>query len=135
MPLRNPPQVRIPMTWYPSIDGSKLPWALAYAPTEPFLKVTRKVRQRGWQGAGGGRVIARLLLIARQPGGGLRPGAGGRCMTVSSWAPHVLAPSHRMPAPRQPGSWALDGLPAPSPAAAARAWLPRRSFPWWGAWT
>jgi len=35
--------VRIPMTWYPSIDGTQLPWLLAYAPTEPILKVTRKV--------------------------------------------------------------------------------------------
>jgi len=35
--------IRIPMTWYPSIDGTKLPWLLAYAPTEPILKVTRNV--------------------------------------------------------------------------------------------
>jgi YggT family protein len=35
--------IRIPMTWYPSIDGTKLPWLLAYAPTEPILKVTRGV--------------------------------------------------------------------------------------------
>jgi YggT family protein len=33
--------VRIPMTWYPDIDGSKLPWAIAYLPTEPFLKATK----------------------------------------------------------------------------------------------
>jgi YggT family protein len=35
--------IRIPMTWYPSIDGSKFPWVLAYAPTEPILKITRNV--------------------------------------------------------------------------------------------
>lgn len=35
--------IRIPMTWYPSIDGTKLPWVLAYAPTEPILKATRNV--------------------------------------------------------------------------------------------
>ncbi|KXZ54954.1 hypothetical protein GPECTOR_3g122 [Gonium pectorale] len=35
--------IRIPMTWYPEIDGKKLPWALAYVPTEPFLSVTRKM--------------------------------------------------------------------------------------------
>jgi YggT family protein len=35
--------IRIPMTWYPSIDGTKLPWLLAYAPTEPILRVTRNV--------------------------------------------------------------------------------------------
>lgn len=35
--------IRIPMTWYPSIDGTKLPWLLAYGPTEPILKVTRNV--------------------------------------------------------------------------------------------
>jgi hypothetical protein len=35
--------IRIPMTWYPSIDGTKLPWLVAYAPTEPILKATRKV--------------------------------------------------------------------------------------------
>jgi uncharacterized protein YggT (Ycf19 family) len=35
--------VRIPMTWYPEIDGKQFPWLLAYAPTEPFLSVTRKV--------------------------------------------------------------------------------------------
>ncbi|KIZ05778.1 hypothetical protein MNEG_2177 [Monoraphidium neglectum] len=31
------------MTWYPSIDGTKLPWLVAYGPTEPILKATRKV--------------------------------------------------------------------------------------------
>eukprot|EP00879_Flechtneria_rotunda_P009837 GHRR01010289.1.p1 GENE.GHRR01010289.1~~GHRR01010289.1.p1 ORF type:complete len:195 (+),score=34.01 GHRR01010289.1:514-1098(+) len=35
--------VRIPMTWYPSIDGTKLPWLLAYAPTEPVLRATRNI--------------------------------------------------------------------------------------------
>lgn len=35
--------IRITMTWYPNIDGNKFPWLLAYAPTEPFLKVTRGV--------------------------------------------------------------------------------------------
>lgn len=35
--------IRITMTWYPNIDGTKLPWLLAYAPTEPILKATRNV--------------------------------------------------------------------------------------------
>ncbi|PNW88965.1 hypothetical protein CHLRE_01g052400v5 [Chlamydomonas reinhardtii] len=35
--------IRVPMTWYPEIDGKKMPWALAYAPTEPVLSVARKV--------------------------------------------------------------------------------------------
>ncbi|GFH28445.1 uncharacterized protein HaLaN_26936 [Haematococcus lacustris] len=35
--------VRIPMTWYPSIDGKSFPWVLSYAPTEPFLAVSRKI--------------------------------------------------------------------------------------------
>lgn len=34
--------VRVPMTWYPEIDGTKLPWAIAYVPTEGVLSVTRK---------------------------------------------------------------------------------------------
>lgn len=36
--------VRIPMTWYPTIDGAQMPWALVYFPTEPVLKVARQVR-------------------------------------------------------------------------------------------
>ncbi|EFJ50452.1 hypothetical protein VOLCADRAFT_58408 [Volvox carteri f. nagariensis] len=35
--------IRVPMTWYPDIDGKKLPWLVAYVPTEPILSVTRKV--------------------------------------------------------------------------------------------
>lgn len=35
--------IRVPMTWYPDIDGNKLPWLVAYVPTEPILSVTRKV--------------------------------------------------------------------------------------------
>ncbi|PNH11556.1 hypothetical protein TSOC_001645 [Tetrabaena socialis] len=35
--------VRVPMTWYPEIDGTKMPWAIAYVPTEPILSATRKV--------------------------------------------------------------------------------------------
>lgn len=35
--------VRIPMTWYPSIDGKQFPWTIAYTPTEPILSATRKV--------------------------------------------------------------------------------------------
>ncbi|GIL85451.1 hypothetical protein Vretifemale_13964 [Volvox reticuliferus] len=35
--------IRVPMTWYPDIDGKKLPWLIAYAPTEPILSATRKV--------------------------------------------------------------------------------------------
>lgn len=35
--------VRIPMTWYPDINGKELPWAIAYVPTEPVLAATRKV--------------------------------------------------------------------------------------------
>jgi YggT family protein len=33
--------VRIVMTWYPSVPISKLPWVIAYTPTEPILKPTR----------------------------------------------------------------------------------------------
>jgi YggT family protein len=35
--------IRITMTWYPGIDGTKLPWALVYVPTEPILRATRAV--------------------------------------------------------------------------------------------
>jgi YggT family protein len=35
--------VRIVTSWYPNIDGAKFPWVVCYYPTEPFLKVTRKV--------------------------------------------------------------------------------------------
>ncbi|GIL60494.1 hypothetical protein Vafri_15052 [Volvox africanus] len=35
--------IRVPMTWYPEIDGKKLPWLIAYVPTEPILSATRKV--------------------------------------------------------------------------------------------
>lgn len=35
--------VRIPMTWYPSLDFNKFPWTIVYAPTEPVLSVLRKV--------------------------------------------------------------------------------------------
>lgn len=34
---------RIVMTWYPNIDVNKLPYKIAYLPTEPFLIPTRKV--------------------------------------------------------------------------------------------
>uniref|UniRef100_A0A7S0SK33 CCB3 n=1 Tax=Mantoniella antarctica TaxID=81844 RepID=A0A7S0SK33_9CHLO len=34
--------VRIVMTWYPSVPISRLPWVIAYVPTEPILKPTRK---------------------------------------------------------------------------------------------
>eukprot|EP00873_Tetraselmis_striata_P010050 jgi/Tetstr1/430314/TSEL_020139.t1 len=35
--------VRIVTTWYPQIDGSKLPWAAVFLPTEWLLVATRKV--------------------------------------------------------------------------------------------
>lgn len=35
--------IRIVTTWYPQIDGSKLPWAAVFLPTEWLLIVTRKV--------------------------------------------------------------------------------------------
>ncbi|KAL5227102.1 hypothetical protein ABZP36_015367 [Zizania latifolia] len=35
--------LRIVMSWYPRLPVSKFPYVLAYAPTEPFLAVTRKV--------------------------------------------------------------------------------------------
>ena len=35
--------VRIVLTWYPAVDGEKLPWAAVIKPTEPFLVGTRKV--------------------------------------------------------------------------------------------
>jgi len=34
---------RIVLTWYPQVDGDKLPFNLAVAPTEPFLAPTRKL--------------------------------------------------------------------------------------------
>jgi YggT family protein len=35
--------VRIPMTWYPTLDGKAFPWSLAVTPTEPLLAATRRV--------------------------------------------------------------------------------------------
>lgn len=35
--------IRIVLTWYPNINGNKLPWAIAVKPTEPVLAPTRKV--------------------------------------------------------------------------------------------
>ena len=35
--------VRIVMTWYPSVPYTKLPWVVAYVPTEPLLKPTRSL--------------------------------------------------------------------------------------------
>lgn len=35
--------VRIVLTWYPNINGGKLPWSIAVKPTEPVLAPTRKV--------------------------------------------------------------------------------------------
>jgi YggT family protein len=35
--------IRIPMTWFPNIEGKEWPWVIAYAPTEPVLSATRKV--------------------------------------------------------------------------------------------
>lgn len=35
--------VRIVLTWYPTVDGNKLPWAVVVKPTEPLLAPTRKV--------------------------------------------------------------------------------------------
>ena len=34
--------VRIVFSWYPQIDGRKLPWSIAFAPTEPVLAPTRR---------------------------------------------------------------------------------------------
>ncbi|KAH0459068.1 hypothetical protein IEQ34_011882 [Dendrobium chrysotoxum] len=35
--------LRIVMSWYPKLPVGKLPYVIAYAPTEPFLVITRKV--------------------------------------------------------------------------------------------
>ncbi|KAJ1285690.1 hypothetical protein BS78_03G296500 [Paspalum vaginatum] len=35
--------VRIVMSWYPRLPVTEFPYVVAYAPTEPFLAVTRKV--------------------------------------------------------------------------------------------
>ena len=35
--------VRIVMTWYPSVPYTRLPWVVAYVPTEPLLKPTRSL--------------------------------------------------------------------------------------------
>jgi YggT family protein len=34
---------RIILTWYPTVELTKLPYSLAYLPTEPFLAPTRKL--------------------------------------------------------------------------------------------
>jgi YggT family protein len=34
---------RIILTWYPQIELKRLPWAIVYWPTEPFLAPTRKL--------------------------------------------------------------------------------------------
>ncbi|HTL90374.1 MAG TPA: YggT family protein [Leptolyngbya sp.] len=36
---------RIILTWYPQVDAQTFPFNLVFAPTEPFLAVTRKVIQ------------------------------------------------------------------------------------------
>ncbi|XP_078150913.1 cofactor assembly, complex C (B6F) [Carex rostrata] len=35
--------IRIVMSWYPKLPVGEFPYAIAYAPTEPFLSITRKV--------------------------------------------------------------------------------------------
>ncbi len=35
--------LRIPLSWYPQIDGDRFPYVLAVWPTEWILRVTRKV--------------------------------------------------------------------------------------------
>ncbi|KAJ0963919.1 hypothetical protein J5N97_029041 [Dioscorea zingiberensis] len=35
--------IRIVMSWYPKLPVGKFPYVLAYAPTEPFLRITRKL--------------------------------------------------------------------------------------------
>lgn len=35
--------LRIVMSWYPKLPVTEFPYVVAYAPTEPFLAVTRKV--------------------------------------------------------------------------------------------
>lgn len=35
--------LRIVMSWYPRLPVTEFPYVLAYAPTEPFLAVTRRV--------------------------------------------------------------------------------------------
>lgn len=35
--------VRIVLTWYPAVDGDKLPWSIVVKPTEPLLAPTRKL--------------------------------------------------------------------------------------------
>ncbi|GBF89306.1 cofactor assembly of complex C subunit B, chloroplastic [Raphidocelis subcapitata] len=68
--------IRIPMTWYPSIDGTKLPWLFAYAPTEPILRATRKAR-------GGGAASARRRAGGAR--GGVIPLVGGVDVTPIVW--------------------------------------------------
>ena len=34
--------VRIVLSWYPQLDGKKLPWVVVVAPTEPVLGPTRR---------------------------------------------------------------------------------------------
>ena len=42
--------IRIVMTWYPSVPVSRLPWVVAYLPTEPLLKPTRRRAARPGRG-------------------------------------------------------------------------------------
>jgi YggT family protein len=35
--------IRIVLTWYPQVEGNKLPFSIAIAPTEPFLSPSRKL--------------------------------------------------------------------------------------------
>ncbi|CAL5220796.1 g2869 [Coccomyxa viridis] len=35
--------IRIVLSWYPQIPGNKMPWAVAYKPTEPILGPTRNI--------------------------------------------------------------------------------------------
>ena len=35
--------LRIVLSWFPEVKETEVPWVFAYVPTEPLLKVTRKV--------------------------------------------------------------------------------------------
>lgn len=53
--------IRIPMTWYPDIDGTKAPWSLVVTPTEVFLA---PIRSTIGVGGVGGVDVSPIILVS-----------------------------------------------------------------------
>lgn len=51
--------VRIPLTWYPEVEVTKLPWSIVVAPTEPFLGGIRKAVGQ----TAGGVDVSPIILV------------------------------------------------------------------------